>query len=52
LADPKQWLKIVAVLFVFPSQKNMTNKSQITIPISCSSQAKVNLEVANAFNNL
>jgi hypothetical protein len=42
----------VAVLFAFPSQKKMTNKSQISIPISCSSQAKVNIEVANASNNL
>jgi hypothetical protein len=51
LVDPKQWLEIVVVFFSFPSQKNTTNKSQITIPNS-SFRVKVNLEVINAPNNL
>jgi hypothetical protein len=52
LVDLEQWLEILAVLLYFPLQKNTTKKSQITIPNSCSSQAKVNLEAINASNNL
>jgi len=52
LVDLEQWLKIVVVFFYFLSQKNMTNKSQITIPNNYSFQVKVNLEATNASNNL
>ncbi len=52
LADPKQWFEIVPILFSFPSWKNTTNKSQITILDSCSSRMKVNLEATNATSNL
>jgi hypothetical protein len=38
--------------FLFSFMKNTTNKSQITIPDSCSIWAKMNLEVINASNNL
>jgi hypothetical protein len=51
LANVEQWFKI-SVLFSFPSWKIITNKSQITIPNSCSSWKKMNIEVANAYNNL
>jgi hypothetical protein len=47
LVDLEQWLKIVVVFFSFPSWKNTTNKSQITIPYSCFSRVKVILEVVN-----
>jgi hypothetical protein len=52
LVDPEQWFKIALVLLSFLSRKNMTKKNQITIPKSCSFQAKVNMEVVNASNNL
>ncbi len=52
LVDLEQWLKIVIVLFPFLSRKNMTNKSQITIPNNYSFRVKVNLEATNASNNL
>jgi hypothetical protein len=51
LADREQWLEIANILLSFPSWKNTTNKSQMTIPDNCSSQSKVNLEAANASNN-
>jgi hypothetical protein len=44
--------QIVHVLFPFPSWKNLTNKSQITIIDNCSSRTKVNLEAINASSNL
>jgi hypothetical protein len=52
LVDPKQWLEIATILFSFPSRKNLTNKSQITILDNCSSRMKMNMEVVNAFSNL
>jgi hypothetical protein len=52
LANLEQWFKIAIVLFSFPSQKNMTNKSQIIIPNSCSYRMKMNMEVAITSNNL
>ncbi len=52
LENLEQWFEIVAVLFSFPSQKNMINNNQITFLDSCYFRTKVNLEVINASNNL
>jgi hypothetical protein len=34
--------------FFFPARKNISNKIQISIPATCASRAKINLDVANA----
>jgi len=52
LAHPKQWLNISTIFFSFPTWKNTTNKSQINISTTYTSRVKVNLDVANASNNL
>ncbi len=52
LKNLEQWLKIVAILFSFPSQKNIINNNHITFLDSCYFQAKVNLEIIDASNNL
>lgn len=52
LADPKQWLAISAIISFFLVQKNTTNKSQIHILATHVGRGKVNLNVANALNNL
>jgi hypothetical protein len=52
LANPKQWLHISTILLSFSIQKNTTNKSQITIPTTYASRAKINLNATNASTNL
>jgi hypothetical protein len=52
LANPKQWHDILPILSSFFVQKNRTNKSQINILVAYVGRAKVNLDVANALNNL
>jgi hypothetical protein len=52
LAYLKQWLNISTIFFSFPTWKNTTNKCQISIPTTYASKAKVNLDAANASNNL
>jgi len=47
LTDLKQWLDISAILFSFPTQKNTTNKSQISSPGTYATRAKVNFDVVN-----
>jgi hypothetical protein len=40
LANPGQWLNILAILLSFLVQKHTTNKSQINIPSTYASKAK------------
>jgi hypothetical protein len=52
LANLERWLDISAIIFSFPFRKNTTNKNQISIPTAYVGKAKVNINVANAINNL
>ncbi len=47
-----QWLDISKKKFSFPTQKNTTNKNQISIATTYASNAKVNIDVANGSTNL
>jgi hypothetical protein len=52
LVDLEKWLDISSIFFFFPTQKNTTNKSQISIPTTYASRAKVNFDVVNVSTNL
>jgi len=52
LANAKQWLDILTILFSCIVQKNTIKKSQINIPTIYASKDKVNFNVANASTNL
>jgi len=52
LANPKQWLDILAIIFFFHDRKNTINKSQISILVAYVGRAKVNFNADNASNNL
>jgi len=52
LANPKQWLDISTILLSFPTWKNTTNKSQISILTIYANRAKINCNATNASTNL
>jgi hypothetical protein len=52
LANPNQWLDISAIFFLFLLEKNITNKSQISIPSTYANKTKFNLDTTNALSNL
>jgi hypothetical protein len=51
LSDPMQWLDIDSIAFLFPSRKNITMNSTITISDVHVSHVRTNIEKINALNH-
>jgi hypothetical protein len=47
-----EWLDIDSIAFSFPSRKNITMNSTITISDVHVSQARINIEKVNALNHI
>jgi hypothetical protein len=52
-ANPEQWFDISIFSFFVSNPKiYISNKSQIIIPVTCDSKAKVNFDATNASRNV